>query len=61
MKAAGEKDGSNGWKVMRNKTTAIMLVILLAMLSGCATWNGIKYDTKKAWKSGKRVVHDATA
>lgn len=37
-----------------------LLIFIGAMSSGCATWNGLKYDSKKAWKSTKKVVHDAT-
>lgn len=34
---------------------------LIAVLSGCATWEGVKYDSKKAWNSTKETIHEATA
>ena len=38
-----------------------ILSIIVMLLSGCATWRGIKKDTSYAWKETKKTVHDATA
>lgn len=36
------------------------VVIVAFISSGCATWEGVKEDSSKAWKSTKEAVHDAT-
>jgi len=44
------------WKYM------LFSLILVGLMSGCTkTWSGVKQDTSKVWKDGKKVVHDATA
>ena len=50
---------------------SILLIILLITFQGCATWYGIKKDSKDAWKatkettgevydSTKKAIHEAT-
>jgi predicted small secreted protein len=50
---------------------SILLIILLISFQGCATWYGIKKDSKDAWKATKettgevydttkKAIHDAT-
>jgi hypothetical protein len=46
---------------MKRSVILGLLIFIGILSSGCATWNGLKYDSNKAWKSTKRVVHDATA
>ncbi len=54
--------------IMKN---SIFLIVFIVLLQGCATWNGIKQDSKDAWKatkqttgevydSTKRAIHEAT-
>lgn len=49
----------------------ILLTILIVIFSGCATWSGIKQDSKEAWDttkdtssdvyhSVKKSIHEAT-
>ena len=45
------------------KKVAILISIISALFvgTGCSsTWDGVKNDTNKAWKSTKETVHDAT-
>jgi len=40
----------------------VFFFVFVGLLSGCSkTWSGVKQDTGKVWKDGKKVVHDATA
>ena len=49
----------------------ILLIILIFVIQGCATWNGLKQDSNRAWEatkdtssevyhSVKKSVHEAT-
>ncbi len=49
----------------------MLLIYLIVLFQGCATWYGIKQDSKDAWKatkqttgevydSTKRAIHEAT-
>lgn len=41
---------------------AFLSVIFIILMSvGCATWDGVKKDTKSGWKKTKGAIHDATA
>ncbi|WP_222718378.1 hypothetical protein ACNSOS_10575 [Aliarcobacter vitoriensis] len=51
---------------------SILLVILIILFQGCATWSGVKQDSKTAWKATKdtsseayqgvkKSIHEATA
>lgn len=48
-----------------------LLIILIILFQGCATWTGIKKDSKDAWEvtidtsgkaynSTKKAIHEAT-
>lgn len=50
----------------------ISLIISIFILSGCATWKGVKQDSSDAWdatkegsskayKSTKKAIHNATS
>ena len=50
---------------------SILLIILIFVFQGCATWSGIKHDSNRAWEatkdtsnevyhSVKKSVHEAT-
>lgn len=36
------------------------IILLILVNSGCATWDGIKEDSKNAYDSTKEAIHDAT-
>ena len=49
----------------------LLLVILIFVFQGCATWNGLKQDSNRAWEatkdtssevyhSVKKSIHEAT-
>lgn len=49
----------------------LVLIVLIILFQGCATWGGVKQDSKTAWKatketsgevydSVKKTVHEAT-
>ena len=41
----------------------ILLIILIFVFQGCATWNGLKQDSKVAWEGTKEVsgkAYDST-
>ena len=53
------------------KSILLTLVVSIFVLSGCATWKGVKQDSSDAWdatkegsakayKSTKKAVHKAT-
>jgi starvation-inducible outer membrane lipoprotein len=47
---------------MKKFIVGVCVFGLMFMSSGCSkTWNGVKKDSDKAWKSTKKVVHDASA
>jgi predicted small secreted protein len=47
---------------MMKKFFVLALIIMTGFfISGCATWSGVKQDSSQAWKSTKKVVHDATS
>ncbi len=54
------------------KIILLKVTILSVLFSGCATWEGIKHDSNKAWdttktettevyKETKQAIHNATA
>ena len=45
---------------MKNFLALITLVTFITVLSGCATWNGVKKDTSDAYDATKEAIHDAT-
>lgn len=45
---------------MRN---SMFLIILIMLFQGCATWNGLKQDSKEVWQGTKEVsgkAYDST-
>lgn len=46
---------------MRSLIIFAFSLLMMHFLNGCATWEGVKYDSKKAWKSTKKTIHEATA
>lgn len=55
-------------KILKNLSIISFLILLI---SGCATWDGVKKDSSNAWestkegtskayKSTKEAIHDAT-
>jgi len=53
------------------KKNILMLLALLFIISGCATWKGVKKDSSNAWEatkdgaskaydSTKEAIHEAT-
>jgi len=46
---------------MKKVSMLIAFMLLTMMISGCTkTWNGVKQDSSKAWKTSKKAIHDAT-
>ena len=56
---------------MKIVLTFVITVVLILLISGCATWDGVKKDSSNAWestkegtskayKSTKEAIHDAT-
>lgn len=45
---------------MKKIIKTLSIVLCIAFLSGCATWDGVKKDTSKAYNSTKEAIHDAT-
>jgi uncharacterized lipoprotein len=45
---------------MKKKLTLILMATFIFILSGCATWNGVKKDTIDAYDATKEAIHDAT-
>jgi hypothetical protein len=46
--------------IMKN---SMFLIILIILFQGCATWNGIKQDSKVVWQGTKEVsgkAYDST-
>lgn len=41
------------------KKIILSLTILGLFFSGCATWDGVKKDSKEAWETTKEVSSDA--
>lgn len=37
-----------------------LLVTILVVSSGCATWEGIKKDTSDGWEATKSAINEAT-
>lgn len=44
---------------MKTIYNLICLVILSFFISGCATWDGVKKDSKDAWEVTKETSSDA--
>lgn len=40
--------------------TALLTLIAVTFLSGCATWDGVKKDTHEAYDKTKEAIHEAT-
>jgi uncharacterized protein YxeA len=38
----------------------ITITMLVVLSSGCATWEGVKTDSKNAYDSTKKAIHEAT-
>jgi hypothetical protein len=45
---------------MKSFFTFLLICVALVSLSGCATWDGLKEDTSKAYDSTKEALHEAT-
>ena len=45
---------------MKQILTLIITATFITILSGCATWNGIKKDSSDAYNATKEAIHDAT-
>lgn len=45
---------------MRKVLILITLVSFITILSGCATWEGVKKDSSDAYDATKEAIHDAT-
>ena len=44
-----------------NKLLLVLSIILITFVSsGCATWDGLKEDSKDAYETTKEAIHDAT-
>ena len=35
---------------------SILLLIFIIFFQGCATWSGVKHDSKTAWKATKETT-----
>ncbi len=42
------------------KLLALSLIAIALLSSGCATWDGVKEDSKKAYDTTKDAIHEAT-
>lgn len=45
---------------MNKLLVTFCMFVLIVVSSGCATWDGIKEDSKNAYDSTKEAIHDAT-
>ncbi len=45
---------------MKKILTLILTVTFISVLSGCATWEGVKKDSSEAYDATKEAIHDAT-
>lgn len=45
---------------MKKILTLITMVSFITILSGCATWEGVKKDSSEAYDATKEAIHDAT-
>ena len=46
---------------MKKTILALSAFSLFFLNAGCsATWDGVKEDSKKAWKSTKETIHETT-
>jgi len=46
---------------MKSKILGLLFISITTLVfSGCATWDGIKKDTGKAYDATKETIHDAT-
>jgi len=45
---------------MKQILTLLSIGLFITILSGCATWDGVKKDTSKAYDSTKSAIHEAT-
>jgi len=44
-----------------NKLLIVFSIIVITIVSsGCATWEGVKKDSKNAYDSTKEAIHEAT-
>lgn len=42
---------------------SMFLIVFIILFQGCATWNGLKQDSKEAWQNTKEVsgkAYDST-
>ncbi|PHO18159.1 entericidin EcnAB [Malaciobacter molluscorum LMG 25693] len=42
------------------KKSILLLLTIIYIFSGCATWKGIKKDSNDAWNATKGAIHEAT-
>lgn len=45
---------------MKKLLLPLSILLLIIVSSGCATWDGLKEDSKNAYDSTKEAVHKAT-
>lgn len=45
---------------MKQIFTLLSIGLFLTILSGCATWSGVKKDSSDAYNATKEAIHDAT-
>ncbi|WP_419764763.1 MAG: entericidin EcnAB [Arcobacter sp.] len=45
---------------MKKILTLVTMIAFLAVLNGCATWDGVKKDSSEAYDATKEAIHDAT-
>jgi predicted small secreted protein len=45
---------------MKKILTLVTIFAFLAVLSGCATWDGVKKDSSEVYDATKEAIHDAT-
>lgn len=45
---------------MKKILTLITMVTFITIISGCATWEGVKKDSSEAYDATKEAIHDAT-
>ncbi len=45
---------------MKKIVTLITMMAFITILSGCATWEGVKKDSSDAYDATKEAIHEAT-
>ena len=45
---------------MKRFLSLFVIITIGFLVSGCATWHGVKQDSSKAWYATKKTIHNAT-